>query len=523
MSNLPTSNIHANRRCDLRGVMSLWTKTPMFVPTRGPMLIQTLAVNLAARVFAETEFVTDKRGAEIAALLGLAVQPGLARRSKTGPPTDSRTSGRSANSSRARSRSSRSCSSTATCCSSNRCPKRLTRHRLIAQSPDFPHYYTSRDMRAAQAIAGFAPGGTAYNAGLLGGSDVALVRAYAWAGLDLAQKFRGCPLNGTTTSMIVEQYQLGVFSRRVGVEVGTLLPLAPTRKQVAKAGYAHLTGGAKREDKWIAKAEARLAADFPEAYERFLAAWPRLATGRNERTARPAIAPRRSSQRRSSAVDARADGVDLNAVFPHRAYVSLPRRQDRRAWLQARMADAGVTAEWFRAVDARRLRRWKGFAGLPQRAHSISFRLLLRAAQRRDSAALLVLEDDAVFHPEFRDRVAALELPDDWQIFYFGCQHLAPPTRVNDGLVRVKRALDTHAVAFRRSAYPRSAEDHARTARPRATNAPTCCSRSLHEKLPTYAAFPESHLAGARRVRHRPPLLQQLRRGRPAEALRGQW
>jgi hypothetical protein len=77
--------------------------------------------------------------------------------------------------------------------------------------------------------------------------------------------------------MLVEQYQLGVFARRVGVEVGTLLPLAPTRKQVSKAGYAHLTGGAKREDKWIAKAEARLAADFPEAHERFLAGWPRLA------------------------------------------------------------------------------------------------------------------------------------------------------------------------------------------------------------------------------------------------------
>ncbi|MEO6753046.1 MAG: hypothetical protein ABIP85_14800 [Chthoniobacteraceae bacterium] len=76
--------------------------------------------------------------------------------------------------------------------------------------------------------------------------------------------------------MIIEQYQLGVFARRVGVEVGILLPLAPTRKQVSKVGYAHLTGGAKREDKWIAKAEARLAADFPEAYERFLAEWPRL-------------------------------------------------------------------------------------------------------------------------------------------------------------------------------------------------------------------------------------------------------
>lgn len=181
--------------------------------------------------------------------------------------------------------------------------------------------------------------------------------------------------------------------------------------------------------------------------------------------------------------------MDLNTVFPHRSFISLPRRQDRRAWLQARMADAGVSAEWFRAVDARRLRRWKGFAGLPQRAHSISFRLLLRAAQRRDSAGLLVLEDDAVFHPEFRERVAALELPDDWRIFYFGCQHLAAPTRVSEGVVRVKRALDTHAVAFRRSAYLEARK----IMRGRATGRDQCTDvllSLLHEKLPTYAAFP---------------------------------
>jgi hypothetical protein len=181
--------------------------------------------------------------------------------------------------------------------------------------------------------------------------------------------------------------------------------------------------------------------------------------------------------------------VDLNAAFPHRAYVSLPRRMDRRAWLQARMADAGVSAQWFRAVDARRLRRWKGFAGLPQRAHSITFRLLLRTAQLRGSSALFVLEDDAVFHPEFRERVAALELPDDWQIFYFGCQHLAPPTRVSDGLVRVKRALDTHAVAFRRSAFLEARRVMGGNVKGRDQCSDVLLS-SLHEKLPTYAAFP---------------------------------
>jgi len=240
------------------------------------MLIQTLAANLAARAFAETEFVTDNLGAEIATRLGWPF--GHISTPLEDWPADGLTH-------------IWALGKLVACALQNQpfvqfdgdvllfkpLPKRLTRHRLIAQSPDFPHYYTSREMQAAQALAGFAPGGAAYNAGLLGGCDVALVRAYAWAGLDLAQKFRSCPLNGTATSMIVEQYQLGVFSRRVGVEVGTLLPLAPTRKQVAKAGYAHLTGGAKREDKWVTKAEARLAADFPQAYERFLAAWPSLA------------------------------------------------------------------------------------------------------------------------------------------------------------------------------------------------------------------------------------------------------
>lgn len=78
------------------------------------------------------------------------------------------------------------------------------------------------------------------------------------------------------------------------------------------------------------------------------------------------------------------------------------------------MADAGVTAEYFRAVDAQTLPRCKGFKGLLQRANSLSFRFLLRLAQRRNSPALLVIEDDAVFYPDFRERTAALELPDDW-------------------------------------------------------------------------------------------------------------
>jgi hypothetical protein len=156
-------------------------------------------------------------------------------------------------------------------------PDELCSARLLAQSVDFENYYKSPEMRAGLGIAGFRQGVTAYNAGIIGGSDVALVRAYAWAGLDLARKFWRHPLNGTTTSMLVEQYQLGVFSERVGVSVSTLLPTVPTRQQIADAGYAHLTGGSKHSRLWLSRVEARLAREFPHAYLRFCEAWPQLA------------------------------------------------------------------------------------------------------------------------------------------------------------------------------------------------------------------------------------------------------
>ena len=184
--------------------------------------------------------------------------------------------------------------------------------------------------------------------------------------------------------------------------------------------------------------------------------------------------------------------MDLRATFPHRSFISLARRQDRRAWLTARMAAAGVDAEWFHAVEAQTLRYPCGFKDTGRRANSLSFRFLIRQAERQHFPALLVLEDDAVLHPEFRERVTALALPDDWQIFYFGCQHLETPKPVSPGLVRVTRAHDTHAVAFRASAYREvrkimRGRGHGRG--PAEQHNDVLLS-TLHKKLPTYAAFP---------------------------------
>jgi len=219
-------------------------------------MLATLAAHLARRVFAETHFVTDDRGAEIAEALCWPFSE--VRRDLQACPSEGlehiwALGKLAAGAIQDRPFVQFDCDVLLL----KRLPEKLCDSRLFAQSVDFPNYYRSPEMVMALKRAGSETGTTAYNAGLMGGADVALVRAYAWAGRELAQKFRSHPLNGTTTSMVIEQYQLGVFAERVGVEVGTLLPMLPSKPQLAEAGYVHLTGGAKHSRLWISSRKRR--------------------------------------------------------------------------------------------------------------------------------------------------------------------------------------------------------------------------------------------------------------------------
>jgi hypothetical protein len=117
-----------------------------------------------------------------------------------------------------------------------------------------------------------------YNTGLLGGRNVPLIRAWASEGLRIAKSFRGMGkvVNGTATSMILEQAFIGVFANRCGVEIQTILPHPFTNKDVDKAGYAHLIGGAKHDPFWLDRVEKRLERDFPFQLAKFKAGCKRI-------------------------------------------------------------------------------------------------------------------------------------------------------------------------------------------------------------------------------------------------------
>lgn len=178
--------------------------------------------------------------------------------------------------------------------------------------------------------------------------------------------------------------------------------------------------------------------------------------------------------------------MDIVRLFPFRVLLSRSARADRRARLAPRLARAGLgEVRHLPAVEG--VADSRGFSSPAKRSTALGKRLALRWAATAHAPALLLLEDDVTFAAHFRERITALRLPDDWQIFYFGAQHLERPERISRGLVRVRRAVDTHAVAFRAGCYR---QVRAAMRRSRAGLASDELLAELHASLPTYAALP---------------------------------
>lgn len=244
--------------------------------------------------------------------------------------------------------------------------------------------------------------------------------------------------------------------------------------------------------------------------------------------------------------------MNFEATFPVRYWINLGRRADRRGEVEWMFERAGVRAERFPAVDARFVGRMalergkraaeaegvrevggRGFAAvetggrilgqgvgtqvLPvgevcagadgtsalleavrgyesagRYALALTQRLAIRRAWLQGAEAVLIFEDDVVLHPNFLALVEALELPDDWGLFYFGCAHDLEPEPAAPGIVRLTHAADTHAFAVRAPYYRRVIEALDAHGKPRPAH-PLASDRflaALQGEIASYACFP---------------------------------
>ena len=216
--------------------------------------------------------------------------------------------------------------------------------------------------------------------------------------------------------------------------------------------------------------------------------------------------------------------MDFEQAFPLRFWINLGRREDRRVETEARLDEIGITAERFAAVDARWMKRKpetgtrnpekrsdeghaaaekkngaladvddvRGYGSAGRYALALTQRLAIREAARRKAPAVLLMEDDIVFHPNFRVLIETVALPEDWGIFYIGCTHNAPPVWAGRRVVRARWAVDTHAIAIRAPYYEKVLEILDRRAKPN-RGVPKASDQFialLHKEVPTYACYP---------------------------------
>lgn len=149
--------------------------------------------------------------------------------------------------------------------------------------------------------------------------------------------------------------------------------------------------------------------------------------------------------------------MDLNP-FARVVCVNLARRQDR--WDEF---VAGLPGDWpfgnverYAAVDGQLCPHppwWRQGAGAwgCYRSHLN----IIEDCLNRGVASVLLLEDDAVFLPDFRARWEAYlaEVPGDWEVLYVGGQHLGasshPPRRVSERVLVPYNVNRTHAWGLR--------------------------------------------------------------------------
>jgi hypothetical protein len=151
----------------------------------------------------------------------------------------------------------------------------------------------------------------------------------------------------------------------------------------------------------------------------------------------------------------------LKQHFDRIAIISLPDREDRRRQLLTNLTTSGLASPeeltWIEAVDGKKEKLpswWKAGRGAwGCRASQLA---ALTSAQKDGVECLLILEDDAVFHPraaEWLQQVMPL-LPKDWEMFFLGGQHMRPPETTKDPrLLKGTCITRTHAYAVHSRAF----------------------------------------------------------------------
>ena len=182
--------------------------------------------------------------------------------------------------------------------------------------------------------------------------------------------------------------------------------------------------------------------------------------------------------------------MNFDETFPLVYFLNLGRDQERRMRCQDLFEEHQIVANRFPAVDGRWITRLRGFSTPQAYAWTLSIRLIIRRARQRKASAVFIFEDDVCLASDWRKRLAEILLPDDWELFFLGCEHQVEPTVVRHRLVRSSSIKDTHAWGIRSTAYQKLLKELKKSSSPFSGRLVRKGLRSLTNHPIAYAAFP---------------------------------
>jgi GR25 family glycosyltransferase involved in LPS biosynthesis len=157
----------------------------------------------------------------------------------------------------------------------------------------------------------------------------------------------------------------------------------------------------------------------------------------------------------------------LSILFKKIVCINLDRRPERWQRIHAQFGRHGIHhVQRFPAVDGETVAKpagWTHSAG----AYGclLSHVEVIREAQRSNAPSVLIFEDDTVLDPDFQTRFASFskEVPDDWDMLYFGALHKDEPLKISEHVGRITKANSTFAYALKNTVFDAFIELNART------------------------------------------------------------
>ena len=164
-----------------------------------------------------------------------------------------------------------------------------------------------------------------------------------------------------------------------------------------------------------------------------------------------------SKQSSEEDMERRFKSMKLNDFFPHKVCINLDKRKDRWERMQARFTEHNIAqVVRFSALDGNSLdipAIWDDFPGAYGclRSHLA----VVEQARHEKKQSVLIFEDDAVLDPQLNARFNEYvdQLPEDWDMVFFGGIHGQPFTRISCNVMRITHSLSTYAYALKQTIY----------------------------------------------------------------------